>query len=400
MIHAVILLTTSGLSVMVTAVLGPSLPKMQTQFASIANADYWVPLTLTVPMLVMAALSIFAGALSDRVGRKKLLVASTAAYAICGTAPLYLDSLSAIFISRIGLGSMEAVLMTISTTMIGDYYDDARRQKYMALQTTTAAVLAFTFNVLGGFLGEFGWRTPYVVYLIGAPLALLMAIYLWEPKNFCPLGQPHSGGNWTLPPDTLDCTEPAFRPLLLLGICALATLGGIAFMIVPVHLGMLFAAIGVRSSAQIGLSYAFNSLGVVGGTLAFGWLIAPRLRVSHQVALCFAVTALGCVLLGVSTSYVQLTLAAIVKGFGAGLMLPTLVTWTMRELPFEKRGLGTGAFQSAFFLGMFLNPLVVVRLANILNNRATAVGVMGAAMLFIAAMSWFIAMARPPALQS
>src|ERR1700681_3825365 len=88
-IHAVVLLTTSGLTSMVTAVLGPSLPKMQAHFAGVANADYWVPLSLTVPMLVIALLSVFAGALSDRIGRKRLLVGSTAFYSICGTAPLY-----------------------------------------------------------------------------------------------------------------------------------------------------------------------------------------------------------------------------------------------------------------------------------------------------------------------
>jgi MFS family permease len=44
-------------------------------------------------------------------------------YAVVGTAPLYLPSLTTIIASRFALGLIEAVLMTVSTTMIGDYYE-------------------------------------------------------------------------------------------------------------------------------------------------------------------------------------------------------------------------------------------------------------------------------------
>ena len=371
-IHAAVLLTTSGLTSMVTAVLGPSLPKMQAHFAGVANADYWVPLTLTVPMLVMAALSVFAGALSDRIGRKRLLVGSTALYSICGTAPLYLDSLSSIVLSRVGLGVMEAVLMTISTCMIGDYYQGTQRGKYMSLQTTVAATLAFTFNLLGGLLGEIGWRAPYSMYAIGAPLALLMAMYLWEPvPRNCAAAAPNP----------VDPPEVSFRPLSLLGICILAVVGGIVFLIVPIHLGYLFGLVGVRSSSQIGMAYALNSVGVVLGTLSFGWVIGPRLRVATQLAVCFAVAGGGLLLMMSANTYWELTLAAMINGYGAGLMLPTLVTWNMRELPFASRGFGTGAFQSSLFLGMFLNPLVIVTLGRLLGSRAAGVGAAGVAVL-------------------
>ena len=120
LIHAIILLVTSGLTVLVTAILGPSLPAMQAHFKDIPGADYLVPLTMTAPMLMMATLCVFAGELADRFGRKRLLVGSAVLYALVGTAPLYLESLVAIIASRFALGVMEAVLMTVSTTMIGE----------------------------------------------------------------------------------------------------------------------------------------------------------------------------------------------------------------------------------------------------------------------------------------
>jgi MFS family permease len=382
-IHAAILLVTSGLTTLATAVLGPSLPKMQAYFAATPRAEYWVPLAMTVPMLVMAILSIFAGALADRIGRKRLLVWSTALYAVFGTAPLWLPTLQSIFASRVLMGVTEAALMTVSTTMIGDYFAGAQRQKFMSLQTTVASGSAFVLNVLGGMLGEFGWRVPYAVYSVSLPLALLMAVYLWEPKpaDASQVRESHA-------PDDAGAT---FRPAQLAGICAVALLVGLVFLIVPVHLAFLFNAIGETSPQHIGMAYGLDSLGVVAGTLFFGWIVAGRLGVPAQLGLAIALTGLGFVGMGLATSFAALTAAAMLNGFGSGILLPAAVTWNMRELPFERRGLGVGAFQSSLFFGMFLNPILVVSLAGTLGTRAAAVEAVGFGLLVAAAAAFAFA---------
>lgn len=99
--------------------------------------------------------------LAHRFGRKRLLVGATALYAVFGTAPMWLVPSTAIIASRVALGVTEAVLMTVSTTMIGDYYSGARREKFMSLQTTVSAASAFLLNTLGGLIAEHGWRAPY-----------------------------------------------------------------------------------------------------------------------------------------------------------------------------------------------------------------------------------------------
>jgi MFS family permease len=384
LIHACILLVTSGLTVLVTAILGPSMPAMQAHFAGVPGADYLVPLTMTAPMLMMAFLSIFAGELADRFGRKRLLVGSTALYAVIGTAPLYLDSLVAIIASRFALGVMEAALMTISTTMIGDYWSGARRERFMSLQTTVAATSAFLLNGLGGAIAEHGWRAPYAAFAASLLLAPLMAIWLWEPASRA-----------TMSADEAASDGHAFRPGLLALICALAVLLGIVFMILPVHFGYLYGAIGVQSPARIGMAYAVNSLGVISGTFVFGWLLGPRWRVAWQLAAGAAIAAAGFVLMRSAGDYDALTAAGFVNGVGCGILLPTMVSWNMRELPLSKRGFGIGAYQSCFFLGIFFNPLIVVGLEKQLAApRAAAVGQIGMALLALAALAAVVATLR------
>ena len=346
-VHALILLFTAGLSSLATAVLGPTLPRMQEHFAATAHADYLVPLSLTVPMLMMALLSVFSGLLADRFGRKRILVWASVSYAVCGTAPLWLESLNGILASRVLLGVAEAAVMTISTTLIGDYFTGTRRTKMMALHTTFAAVSAFVLNIVGGILGSHGWRTPYWVYSVSLVLSVLMAVYLWEPNR----ERAASGIA------SVEFDEGPFRVRQLICICLIAVIVGLAFLTVPVHLAYLFKLLHVTSSTQIGMAYALNSMGVIVGSLAFGWLIRPRIgSVALQLGLATAVLAASFVALSSSTDYRSLTLAAAVTGIGMGLLLPTVVTWNMQELPFSRRGVGVGAFQSSLFLGMFLQP--------------------------------------------
>lgn len=366
-IHALILLITSGLTVLVTAILGPSLPEMQAHFKDVPGADYLVPLTMTAPMLMMAALSIFAGELADRLGRKRLLVGATVLYAVVGTSPMYLQSLHAIIASRFVLGVMEAVLMTVSTAMIGDYYDGARRERLMSLQTTVAASSAFLLNMLGGAVAEHGWRAPYAVFAISLILAPLMAIFLWEPQTRA-----------TMTAEQYATDSMSFRPSRLGFVCALGFLLGIVFLTVPVHFGYLHGAIGVQSPAQIGLAYGINSLGVIAGTLVFGWWLVGRVKVAFQLTLGCLVAGLGFVLMRSAGDYTAMTTAGFVNGLGCGILLPTLVTWNMRDLPISRRGFGTGAYQSCQFFGMFVNPILIVWLEKSLGGaRSVAIGLEG-----------------------
>lgn len=385
LIHAIILLITSGLTVLVTAILGPSLPAMQAHFADVPGADYLVPLTMTAPMLMMAGLSVFAGELADRLGRKPLLVGATLLYAAVGTAPLYLESLTAIIASRFALGILEAVLMTVSTALIGDYFSGAKRERYMSLQTTVAATSAFLLNTVGGVIAEHGWRAPYAVFAISLLLAPLMVIYLWEPK-----------GRASMTAEQFAEDSRAFRPGLLAFNCALTVLLGIMFLTVPVHFGYLHGSIGVQSPAQIGLAYGVNSLGVISGTLLFGWVLAARLKVPFQLALGALVAGLGFILMKSAGDYTALTVAGFVNGLGAGILLPTMVTWNMRDLPVSRRGLGTGAFQSCFCLGMFVNPILIVGLEKSwMVPRAQVIGSVGTVLVGLALLALVSSLLKP-----
>src|SRR6478609_1720194 len=168
----ILLLAGSCMSVLGAVLIAPVLPQMAEAFAGTPGVDVLVPIVLTVPALLIGLTAPFAGVIVDRVDRKRLLLIAMVAYAIFGTAPLYLNSLGAIVGSRVLVGICEAAIMTCCTTLIGDYWSGPRRARYLGLQTLVAALSATVFLAVGGILGGEGWRTPFWLYTV----ALLLAV--------------------------------------------------------------------------------------------------------------------------------------------------------------------------------------------------------------------------------
>jgi MFS family permease len=379
-IHAFLLMAGSCMPIMGGLLIAPILPQIQRSFSGVPKVEFWAPIALTIPALFIAILAPFAGAIVDVLGRRRPLVIALALYAAFGTAPLWLDSLYSIIVSRAGVGLAEAVIMTCCTTLIGDYYDGARRSKYLALQTTYTTLSASLFLLVGGLLGELGWRAPFWAYGVSLLLAPLAQIYLWEPerKRRTEVEQgPTPGG----------AAATSFRPLLLLGICGITLITIIAFYVVPVHLGFLLNGLGIHSTGTTGLIAGLAAVMKVIGTLVFHRLFIKGFTTPRLLALSCAFSGSGLLVVAAATTVNEITIGALINGFGGGLLVPTLLTWNMRTLPLERRGFGTGAWTASMFLGQFVNPILVNSLAGIADGLVAAVHLIGLGLLALTGIS-------------
>lgn len=382
-----LLLLINCLAPMAAIVVAPSLPQMQAHFADVPNVQFLVPVSLAIPGLMVALLSPLVGIFADRVGRKPLLLTAMAGYGIVGLLPLLLQSLQAIIVSRILLGCMEAVVVTLSTTLIGDYYSGALRQRYLALQTTFAASSAIVFFMIGGALGEFGWRIPYLVYLVAIVMAVFAYGLLWEPKRSAMAAD-----------DTREAQqEPKrFRPGLLAAICSVTMVGGIAFMVLQIQLAYLLRDIGQASPSTAGMIASAGSVMIVLGTLSVHLLLRLKLRVPHCLALAFVLIGCSFLLVPWAREVPLMLLVALINGLGCGLMLPSLAIWNMRELPWNRRAFGTGAWYGSYSLGAFLSPIIVVAISAHTNGLATTVGLLAWVVLAMAGIALLFALLSQP----
>lgn len=352
--HGVILMLAAVMPTMAIIALVPVLPLLLREFADVPGAAVLVPMALTVPALCVALFSPLAGWLSDRLGRKRLLIGALLGYAGFGLLPLLLDSLHAIFAVRIALGLAEAVIMTVATAMVGDYFEGERRERWVSIQIATASVSAIALIAMGGALGElFGSRGPFWMYLLALPVAAAAALILFEPHQ---VAKARTG----LP-------DPSV--LRSIGGLVAITFGiGLLFYTIVVQLGPVIEATGVTSPALIGVAGAAANVGVMLGSLLFGRVKARP--APHLLAWGLPLVALGYVGVALSTDFALTVASAVVICIGNGLMLPTMLAWVLRRLPPATRGRGTGVWTGAFFLAQFVAPIVATALSSLLGGMA------------------------------
>lgn len=371
-----LLLLGSCLPILGGVLIAPVLPRIAAHFAGGANVALLVPIVLTLPALMIALFSPFAGWVADRLGRKRLLVMAMGLYGVCGALPLLLDDLMLILLSRAGLGLAEAAIMTCCTTLIGDYYSGRERARLLSWQTIATSLSAATFFMVGGILGESGWRTPFAVYLVGLLFVPLMYLFLWEPLQDKVQAVAAAVSN------RVPSTFPWRALSVIYLLTVISTLG---FFVIPVQTGYLLAGIGIDSPQSTGMAIGLSHAAVFVGALSFRWL--NRIGPGFLLAAAFLISGIGLVLLAGAHDYRTVVIAVVVNGLGCGLMLPTVVNWALSTLSFEHRGRGTGGFTASFFGGQFASPLLVMAVVGLAGSRAGAVELIGYGLLLAAAFS-------------
>jgi len=353
------------MSVLAAVLMAPNLPRIQEAFAGTPGVEALAPMVVTVPALMVGLTALIAGRVVDRVGRKRLLVGALVLYAVAGTAPLWLPTLPLIVASRVLVGLCEAVIMTACTTLLADYFHGAQRVRYFGYQVMTTTIAATVLFGLGGALGASSWRVPFGLYAVGLVLAVLCAVFLFNTTHV-------PEGDEALPP---------VRWSLLLAPVAVSFLGGLVFYVLIVQLSYRLVEVGVTSPPMIGLVSAIASVGTAAGSFTFT-RIAGRGH-AFTVPLAFVLSGLGLLGMGLAPSVALLVPAAVVTGFGNGLLLPSLLTWTLTPLTHGQHGRGTGLWTSASFLGNFVCPILVLVLAGAFGGLGVAIVAVGVLSLVV-----------------
>src|SRR5579871_1373688 len=158
------------------------LPQIEAALAHDAQDRLLVKLLGTVVGFTMVVGAPLVGFLVDRMGLKPVLIMSCVIYALAGTAGLYLDSLCALLASRLVLGLTAAGIATISMTLINTRLEGVDRAKWMGAHISVALIGSLFLQPAIGYLGEMGWRWPFVLYVLSLPLVVIAAMSLGTSK--------------------------------------------------------------------------------------------------------------------------------------------------------------------------------------------------------------------------
>src|SRR5262249_37365750 len=117
------------------------------------------------------------GALSDRIGRRPLLIASSLVTALVLPAFLLVHDPLALFVWSLALGIAGAINIPVSTALLLDLAPAERRQSVLALNYTTMSI-AYTLGVVpAGYIAEQGYGILAAASAAGYVVAAALFLY-------------------------------------------------------------------------------------------------------------------------------------------------------------------------------------------------------------------------------
>lgn len=257
-----------------------SLPSLSNAFAAPPAA---VQLTLSLFVLGFGAAQLVVGPLSDRFGRRTVLLAGLALYLVssilCGLAPSMPVLIAARFVQS--LGACSAVV--VARAVVRDAYAPEHAARVLARASTWLSIAPLAGPILGSYLQvAFGWRAAFAALALFSALLLILCALRLPETNL--QRDPHAT-NWRglLTNWRIVLGERAFWAYALPSAFSYSTIfafiSGSSFVLIQVlHV----------PTAWFGYCFAFGVSGYMLGTIVCQRLLA---RLTSSRVFAFGTTA-------------------------------------------------------------------------------------------------------------
>lgn len=326
------------------------------------EAKSLLPFVFLVGALLSGASGYLGGYLSDRLGRRTVILVGQGAMVFYPLLLLALSSERLAGLTAMALaGAIGGLGGSVAQAMVADLVPPERHEGAYASVRVAANLGVVMGPPIGGLLLIVGgWTTLFVVVCVMSGLAWLLAFRLLPRRGaYAPEGPPERGSLSVILGD---------RPFLLfLGSAVFAWLVYVAYEIVlPVSLVDGYGYSAATWGFLVWINPFLVTLLQVRLTRAVGrYAAAPRLIIAMLIM------GLPFLLLTVNQSLWVIVFVVTVFVFGEMLWVPTAQAVVADLAPEDIRGAYMGAFGSAPAIGFALAPLIGFQMRNSFGDAAT-----------------------------
>ncbi|HXP97386.1 MAG TPA: multidrug effflux MFS transporter [Telmatospirillum sp.] len=365
----------------------PSLPDMTRVFATDVSH---VQMTMSVFIGGFAIAQLVLGPLSDRYGRRKVILAAIAVYFLASLASLAARSIETLIVARLIQSFGACAGPVLSRAIVRDAYPKDKAAQTLALMAAIFTIAPALAPIFGGWLHTlFDWRANFVVMVIfGA--ALFVGIWFKLPETNL-----HLDRNALKLNRMLHNYARLFSHRTFLGYTLMISFvfSGM-FCFISVGSFVLIDVLGVKPE-HFGFCFALVVCGMLVGNLITA-------RLSHRVSLsriigAGAIVALlaGTALVGLSLAHVATVAAVIGPMIGvflaAGLVIPSGIAAAIAP-----HGRIAGSASALLgFIQMALAACASWMVGRLHDGTTLPMTAMIAAMMVLGTMSFVLLAKRP-----
>jgi DHA1 family bicyclomycin/chloramphenicol resistance-like MFS transporter len=334
--------------------LGPfSIDTYLPSFHDIGESLHATPLevqqTLTAFLLPFAIMTLWHGAISDALGRRKVILVTLALFALASAGCVFATRIEHLWLLRALQGISAGAGIVISRAIVRDLFDGPPAQRLMSHITMMFALAPAVAPVIGGWLQSwFGWRSVFA-FLVLITTALWLVVWRLLPE--------------TLPPDRRQSMHPGYLGRsywkVLTSPAFLLACGAMAFNFAGFFIYVLSAPVFLMRHlgvAETGFLWLFGPAMI--GLMSGSWLsgrLAGKLSLPRTIAGAYLIMGAAALLnvglnLALPPSLPLSVLPIFIYVFGMAMAMPCLTLIALDPYP-EQRGLAASCqtfLQSGF----------------------------------------------------
>ncbi|MEZ8168350.1 MULTISPECIES: multidrug effflux MFS transporter [unclassified Vibrio] len=259
----------------------PALPQMVEVF----NTDQsMVNLTLSSYFVTYAVGLLFWGPLSEKFGRKPILLIGIASYMVASVLCAMTNNIEQLIGARISQAFAGSAITVIATAIVKDLYDGREREKIMATIMSLVIIAPMVAPVFGAFLLKIAsWRMMFVTLAIFGAFASVLACCYRETLETKYQGSMfRSWGRMGV----VMKNRSFLKLLVIFSIIPMALMGFLAAgsYIYIDHFGL--------TEQQFSYAFAFNALCASFGPTIY-MKLSYRISVQKVISGCFALLAIA-----------------------------------------------------------------------------------------------------------
>lgn len=375
-------------------VISPVLPLFAAKFGVGSAA---IGLTLSSFALARLILNIPLGLLSDRYGRRLLLVAGPFVTGIGMVGSGFAVGIVDLLAWRFVAGAGSAMYMTGAQIYLTDISTSANRARFIGTNQGALLLGVSIGPAVGGVLAEFwGLRAPFIVTGVAALFAMVHAYFKIPETRHLALAQieavrvpPAPGSRVSAPPRFEWLRFAISRDFMAISFVAMAifltrTAGKQTLM-------PLYAAENLHMSPGV-LGAVFTVMALLNIVLlAPAAVIADRYGRKWSIVPSSLVVAISMFMLASAGGYPMFLAGALVHALGSSLAGPAPAAYTADIAPPHLRGLAMGMFRTSGDVGFMVGPPLLGALAD---ATSFGWGLAANGVIMAAAGLWFLVAAK------
>jgi DHA1 family bicyclomycin/chloramphenicol resistance-like MFS transporter len=327
----------------------PLMPEVKKAFAI---SEALVGMTFSLTLLIMAIVNLAYGSLSDRYGRRPVLLTGLTLFTAGGAVAALADSVAGLIVGRIIQALGAGCGMPLARVIARDAYGADRLVKAIAYLSMAYALGPMLSPLFGGMLIDaLGWRSGlWFAVLCGAFITTLAFLVLYETR---PADETESVTSGVLRNYATLLAHPRFTAFVLHTGFATATFYAMAAasaFLMKDYLG--------RSATEFGLYFVLFPVGLLAGNwlssaLAHRFSIETMVLIGSVINMAAVISQSALILAGYLSPLI-IFIPGFLVTFGQGLALPNAQAGALRVVPaLAGTAAGAGVFFQSFLGAVF-----------------------------------------------